>query len=440
MAEPSKNMLILTLGSALGNFLEFYSFELIGYFQDSVSNAFFPFTSDTTLSMLESFTLYGVSFIARPIGGVFFGYLGDKHGRINALRLSILMMSFPTFCIGCTPPFSIIGYWSTALVFTLRFIQGFAAGGEFASATIYIREQSPSNKTGLYLTLTWVLATGGILVLLERKLLLGMMGADAFNTYGFRIPFLLSILISVVAVFVRFLLPISQEFETVRDGQMILSNPIRYALKNNIKQIFIVSLSQTVTAMFYQVNPWIAAYLSTVKKDTYAYDISLIGLLIVYIPTAVLFGWICDKYNAYSVCIYSGLFGVIAITIIFTSMGMTQDPVLLSALQLVHQLVTTCFMIPFYIWGVLYLDDPRTRNTIYGFGYNISYALFVSYALDVCTGLESLNTVLGGLYVGIFCGVVLFIGLSAVYYGNKNAYRYELVKADTTDTEINDSD
>lgn len=116
-----KKLALLLIGAAIGSFLEFFCFGLVGYFEDEIVTAFFP---PSNTSMLESFTLFGIAFVFRPIGGLLFGHIGDKYGRVYSFRISLALMSISSFLFAFIPNYSTIGYWSTALAFILRAVQG----------------------------------------------------------------------------------------------------------------------------------------------------------------------------------------------------------------------------------------------------------------------------------------------------------------------------
>lgn len=124
VSNETANQFFLTIfGSAVGSFFEWYDYALITYFANQISAAFFPSTDSAEIELLETFTLFGAAYIVRPFGGIFFGWLADKKGRKYALYVTLVLMGIPTFLIACVPPYSSIGYASTAIVFVLRIVQ-----------------------------------------------------------------------------------------------------------------------------------------------------------------------------------------------------------------------------------------------------------------------------------------------------------------------------
>eukprot|EP01084_Bolivina_argentea_P055917 102409_1 len=421
----TKRALTVLFGTGLGSFLEFYSFGLIAYFQEVISKAFFPATSDPTIALFQSFTLYGSAYITRPIGGLLFGYIADKHGRVISLRWSILLMCFPTVLIGCIPSFATIGYFSTILVFICRILQGLAAGGEISTSLIYVSEEAPLGRQGLYIALIWMFSAGEFLSLVAYEILRHVTSETFFNSIGFRIPFWLAIFIAIAAVYARYLLPFTHQFETMNNNNMILHNPITYAFKNNCREIFSVSFAMIIPPLMYSISlAWTAAYLEEIKGDNAAYDVALIGYIFWGVFT-LLFGYLSDKYTAYIITIYTTSIGFVVSFLVFLFLGMTDDIIALTILQLVEIAVISSFSVPMLIWSITYLSDPRTRTTVLGFSYNIGTAIILSSALDVCTGLQSLHDTLGGMFVGIYVSIAILLAWLGVCYGHRHPYRYD---------------
>eukprot|EP01084_Bolivina_argentea_P102803 184154_1 len=134
----AKHIVKIVSGAGIGSLLEFYSFGLVAYFETELKDAFFPPSIDQYGALMQEFTLYGCAFAMRPIGGLIFGYIGDKYGRVYSLRLSLLAMIIPTALYGVLPTYSSIGITATVLVFLFRIIQGLCVGGEMSTALVYI--------------------------------------------------------------------------------------------------------------------------------------------------------------------------------------------------------------------------------------------------------------------------------------------------------------
>src|SRR6266702_3498263 len=136
------------LAASIGNLLEWYDFGVYAYLASLIATKFFPNT-DQTASLLAAFAAYGVGFLARPLGGIVIGRLGDMQGRKTALVLTIFLMAFGTIGLGLLPSYDAIGVWAPILLVCLRLVQGIAAGGEWGTSTAFIVEWAPQNRRGL---------------------------------------------------------------------------------------------------------------------------------------------------------------------------------------------------------------------------------------------------------------------------------------------------
>eukprot|EP00483_Globobulimina_turgida_P010371 UN10391 len=150
------------IGAAAGNFLEWFDFAIFGLLADEIGHNFFP-KSRHGVQLLQAFAVYAGAFLMRPLGGALFGWIGDKYGRLHALRLSIFMMAFPTFLTGCLPTYNSIGITATILLVILRLIQGLSVGGEITGALVYVLEKCPPNRRSLFGVLVQISGSGTLL-------------------------------------------------------------------------------------------------------------------------------------------------------------------------------------------------------------------------------------------------------------------------------------
>jgi len=201
----------LIIAASVGNALEFYEILVYGYFAVIIAKVFFPAT-DPAVSILVAFGTFGISFLARPIGALFFGAYGDRNGRKNALTLSILLMTLGTGLMTVMPSYASAGLLAPVLVIAARLVQGFSVGGEFASSTAFLVEHRP-DRAGFFASWQWssqglaaVIATGfGVL-------LTTTMSADDLQAWGWRIPFGFGLLIGPVGYYIRNTLGETPEF------------------------------------------------------------------------------------------------------------------------------------------------------------------------------------------------------------------------------------
>lgn len=206
------------VSSALGSVLEWLDFTAYGVVAATVfPKLFFP-TLDPNSALLASFATFGVGFVARPAGGILFGLLGDRIGRKQVLLITFLLMGFSSLLIGLMPPYAMIGIWAPVLIVILRFMQGFALGGEATGAQLFTMEHAPPDKRGLFGSFinlaapaSQVLANGLLFVIAA------MMSDQQFETFGWRIPFLLSIFLIVLGAYLRSRVAETPAFEAMKE-------------------------------------------------------------------------------------------------------------------------------------------------------------------------------------------------------------------------------
>ncbi|WP_043264503.1 MFS transporter [Streptomyces sp. CT34] len=201
--------------AALGNAMEWFDFGIYSYLAITIGKVFFP-TGNPTTSLLSSFALFAVAFFVRPLGGAYFGPLGDRIGRKKVLALTMIMMAVGTLCIGLIPSYSAIGMLSPALLILFRLLQGFSTGGEYGGASTFIAEYAPDKKRGYFCsflemgTLIGYTGAAGIVLALNTAL-----GPDAMVSWGWRIPFLVAGPLGLVGLYLRLKLDETPAFQKI---------------------------------------------------------------------------------------------------------------------------------------------------------------------------------------------------------------------------------
>src|SRR5260370_27396929 len=187
--------------ASIGNLLEWYAFGVYAYLATLIAAKFFP-GNDPTASLLAAFAAYGVGFLARPLGGIVIGLLGDTQGRKAALVLTIFMMALGTIGIGLLPSYESIGIWAPILLVTLRIVQGVAAGGEWRPSTAFTIEWSPPARRGFFGSFQQVSTAGGSLLgSATAAILTSSLSASALLDWGWRAPFLLGAVLLLSGVY-----------------------------------------------------------------------------------------------------------------------------------------------------------------------------------------------------------------------------------------------
>lgn len=302
------------LGSFVGAVVDWYDFLLYGIVAALVFNAaFFPKVSPT-MGTLAAFATFGVGFLFRPLGGVVFGHYGDRLGRKRMLVLTVMMMGVSTVAIGLLPTFETIGWWAPVLLVVLRALQGFAVGGEWGGAALMAVESAPAKKKAFYSSgvqvgygVGLVLATG-LVSLLNHTL-----GEQAFRAWAWRIPFLMSVVLVLIGLWVRASMEESQEFvEKVEQGHRKLKMPVIEALTRHPKAfLYIVALRLAELFTMYIVTAFALSY-STANLGMSRELFLNIGLLVGAISCVTIpcFAWLADRFGLRRVYITGALIGL----------------------------------------------------------------------------------------------------------------------------------
>ena len=208
----------VAVSSFLGNFIEWFDYASYSYFATTIALVFFP-TDNHTVAMLQTFGVFALSFILRPIGALFWGSYGDKKGRKAALAHSIMFMSGASFLIGCLPSYSVIGVGAPILLLLLRMVQGFSASGEYAGAATFLGEYAPTSKRGIYCSLIPASTAIGLLAgSTLATLMTANMNSSAMVGWGWRVPFLLAGPLGLIVLYIRTKLSDSPVYQSMNDA------------------------------------------------------------------------------------------------------------------------------------------------------------------------------------------------------------------------------
>ena len=233
-----KSLRRIVFASVVGNALEWYDFFLYSTAAALVfGGLFFPKGTDPLIGTLAAFAGFAVGFAARPFGGVLFGHIGDRFGRKGALVWTLSIMGGATFLIGFLPTYAQVGLWAPVLLLVLRLLQGVAAGGEWGGGVLMISESAPPEKRGYYAAWSQIGVGGGFVLSAAVFFLVQMLPKDAFMSWGWRIPFLLSIVIFGVGVYVRSRLPESVEFAKAEAAGKKARMPVLEVIRKHPKEI-----------------------------------------------------------------------------------------------------------------------------------------------------------------------------------------------------------
>ncbi|SOE94030.1 MFS transporter, MHS family, shikimate and dehydroshikimate transport protein [Burkholderia sp. D7] len=305
------------LGSFVGAVVDWYDFLLYGIIAAIVFNTeFFPKVSPA-MGTLAAFGTFGVGFLFRPLGGFVFGHYGDRLGRKRMLVLTVMMMGLSTALIGLLPTFASIGWWAPVLLVTLRAIQGFAVGGEWGGAALMAVESAPGKKKAFYSSgvqvgygVGLVLATGIVSILSQT------MDDATFRTWGWRIPFVFSVVLVLIGLWVRSSMEESQEFvkKVIEKGPRTGRLPILEALRQHPKAfLLIIALRLAELFTMYIVTAFALSYSTTNLGMPRQFFLN-IGLLVgaVSIVTIPCFAMLADRFGRRRIYMIGAVVGMLS--------------------------------------------------------------------------------------------------------------------------------
>ena len=338
MSDQKSSSLTRIIGaSSLGTMIEWYDFYIFGSLATVISTKFFP-QDNPTAAFLSTLATFAAGFVVRPFGALFFGRLGDLIGRKYTFMVTLVLMGGATFLMGCIPSYESIGFLAPILVLVLRLLQGLALGGEYGGAATYVAEHSPLNKRG-FMT-SWIQTTATIGLFVSLLVIMGtrsILSTEAFNDWGWRVPFWVSIFLVILSYFIRKKMEESPVFEKAKAAGNIAKNPIKesFGKKQNFKFVLLALFGATMgqgvvwyTGQFYAMS----FMEKTMNVDKEQVDSLLFIALICGTPFFVFFGWLSDKIGRKWIMMAGMLFAILAYRPIYESMYQTTNLVNKSAL------------------------------------------------------------------------------------------------------------
>ena len=302
----------VAIASMVGTVMEWYDFFLYAFTAALVfGHLFFPKYSSVAGTMAAFGTL-AVGFVARPLGGVIFGHFGDRIGRKTMLITTLTMMGGATFAIGLLPTYETIGMWAAILLTICRFLQGIALGGEWGGAVLMTVEYAPANQRGFFGSVVQIGATLGLV--LATVVLFGMsylLSKEDFISWGWRVPFLLSIIMMIAGLYIRLRVTETPAFQRILAAGKIAKFPILEVLRDHPKIVIYVAAIYlgAITVPFYTVWVFLTYYATAVLKLDRS--MLLLGVVVVnlLLTFAILFtGWLSDRIGRKAILVVGTLF------------------------------------------------------------------------------------------------------------------------------------
>ncbi len=337
---PAQPMRKLIIGSFLGNSLEWYDFFLYGTAAALVFGPlFFPTTNDPLLGSFLAFSGFAIGFIARPLGGVIFGHLGDRYSRKMTLIITLTLMGASTFLIGLLPTYAHIGVLAPIALITLRFVQGVASGGEWGGGVLMLSENAPESQKGYYTAWSQVGVCGGFVLSSLAFYLVQLLPQEEVMSWAWRIPFLLSLFIFLVGVYIRRNIQENAEF-VARKAENDSKNeahhlPVLSAFKNHPRAILqAIGLRLAENGAVYIFFTFSVVYCKHIGIDTRDLIAAVTIAMTVEIATILGWGWLSDRIGRKRLY-YIGVIGMALVAFpFFWLLNMHTFPAMLLAMLL----------------------------------------------------------------------------------------------------------
>lgn len=305
--NQNKNGIWKVIGaSSVGTLIEWYDFYIFGSLATVIANQFFPKTNPTA-ALLSTLATFAAGFIVRPFGALVFGRLGDIVGRKYTFLLTLILMGGSTFAIGLIPSYESIGFLAPILVLVLRLLQGLALGGEYGGAATYVAEHAPANRRGFYTS--WIQTTAtlglfvslGVILITRHSLDSDLQRSIAkFNDWGWRVPFLVSILLVIVSIYIRLKMNESPLFSKLKAEGKTSVNPLKesFVHKANLKMVLLALFGATMGqgVIWYTGQFYAQSFIENVCKIDFEQSRTLlIWAILIATPFFVVFGGWSDK-------------------------------------------------------------------------------------------------------------------------------------------------
>jgi MHS family proline/betaine transporter-like MFS transporter len=383
------------VAGAIGNVLEWYDFGLVGFFAPVLARLFFP-DGDRLAALLGTYGVFATGFLMRPLGGVFFGHLGDRLGRKLALELSVVLMAIPTTLMALLPTYSAAGLAAPLLLTLLRLLQGLSVGGEYIGSMSFLAEHAPPTRRGFlggWSSFTVVL--GSLMGSGAAALVSGLLTPAQLAAWGWRLPFLVGLVIGLVGLWLRMGVQDSPCFRASQQAGDLARNPVREALRNDWGAILITfGLTELTSVGFYVPFVWLPTWLSQINRPhlpeeqaLLANTLALVALLLLTPLTALA----SDRVGRRPLFLAAALgYALLSYPLFLLMSSGTFASALLAGLVFAacSSLSSGCLAAT-----LVELFPTRTRCSGVAIGYNAGQALLGGTAPLVATGLIDLTGV-----------------------------------------------
>lgn len=405
--ESKTNIWKIIGASSAGTLIEWYDFYIFGSLATILSEHFFP-KGNETAALLSTLATFATGFVVRPFGALFFGRMGDLLGRKYTFLLTLILMGSATCLIGVLPTYEQIGVFAPILLVLLRLVQGLALGGEYGGAATYVAEHSPAKQRGFYTSFIQTTATLGLFVSLGVILVTRLsLGEAAFKTCGWRIPFLVSILLILFSYYLRRRLEESPLFAKLRKSGKTSANPLResFVHPENRRLVILSLLGATAGqgVVWYTGQFYALYYMQTVLKVDFVLANQIIAIaLLIGTPFFVFFGALSDRIGRKPIMMAGCFLGLVSYLPIYKAMTECALPspnmTALIVLVFIQVLFVTMVYGPIAAF-LVELFPTRIRYTSMSLPYHVGNGVFGGLVPLIGTAVVAQT---GNMYAGLY--------------------------------------
>lgn len=325
MTRADRGIWKVILASAVGTMIEWYDFYIFGSLAAVIAPLFYP-QGNNTLALIAYLSTFAVGFVVRPFGALFFGRIGDLVGRKYAFLVTLMIMGGATAAIGLLPTYASIGIAAPIALLVIRVLQGLALGGEYGGAAVYVAEHAPDHRRGFYTSFIQITATLGLFLSLVVILIVqGSMSAEAFRAWGWRVPFLISILLVAVSLYIRLRMEESPIFAELKATGMTSTAPIKEAFtdRRHLREVLVSLFGATAGqgVVWYTGQFYALFFLQAILKvhvTSAAYIVAI--ALLLGMPLFVVFGALSDRIGRKRIMMAGCLLAAIAYLPVYAAM------------------------------------------------------------------------------------------------------------------------
>jgi MFS family permease len=418
-AEVPRGLRTVIFASSLGTLFEWYDFYLYGSLASTFSSMFYP-KGNETAAWLSTLATFGAGFVVRPFGALVFGRLGDIIGRKYTFLVTMVIMGLSTAAIGLLPTYESIGFVAPLSLLLLRLAQGLALGGEYGGAATYIAEHVPNEKRGYYTSFIQTTATLGfflsLLVILGTRLSLG---EEAFKSFGWRLPFLVSFVLLGVSIYVRLSLRESPIFQALKASGKTSKNPLAESFGNrtNLRYVLLALFGATAGqgVVWYAGQFYALFFLTkTLKVDLVTSYLMIATALIITTPLFIFFGRLSDKIGRKPIMLTGMVLAALTYYPLFAGLRHFANPDMAATATNVQPVPIVCILIVLMVYVTMVygpiaaflveLFPTRIRYTSMSLPYHIGNGVFGGLLPLIS---ESLTSSTGNMYMGLAYPIVV---------------------------------